>query len=203
MATFDLIRVLGEGLLAIMREKCPFKALELGPDTPFALASLTMLSGTAALKDGFYLCSWRVGIGGAPRNLPPRRTLEGELRRPSLPLDLHYLLIPAAADAARQARMLGWCLRFMHDLPSVSGEMLNRYASNAQGVFGPNESVEIFADPLALADYLAIWDRVKNVFPGGMTYLARMVLLDSDMPEAVAPLVNARVFDLQRPEVAR
>jgi hypothetical protein len=197
MANYDAIRVLGEGLLGLMREQCPLVDLDLAVDASFALASLPALSATAPLQNGFHLCLWRVGISGSPRNLPPRRSPSG-LKRPSLPLDLHYLLVPAAADAGKQARMLGWAMRFMHDLPTISGETINRYVGGAPSVFDPGESVELIADPLAPADYLALWDRVKTVFQGGMTYLARMVLIDSELPEDTGRLVNERVLDLRR-----
>lgn len=197
MANYDAIRVLGEGLLGLMREQCPLAELELEPDADFVQTFLPALAAHVPLKNGFHLCLWRVAISGSPRNLPPRRTPSG-LRRPSLPLDLHYLLVPAGGDAGKQARMLGWALRFMHDLPSLSGEMLNRYVPGTPNVFGPGESVELIADPLVPADYLALWDRVKNVFQGGMTYVARMVLIDSELPEDAGGLVGERVLDLRR-----
>ena len=198
MASYDAIRALGEGLLGLMREQCPLQDLDLSASAAFSLISLTALSGTTAPAEGFHLCMWRLGVSGSPRNLPPRRTASGELKRPSLPLDLHYLLIPVSGDARKQAKMLGWVLRFMHDLPSLSGETINRYVDGSPSVFDANESVELIADPLALADYLALWDRMKNGFQGGMTYLARMVLIDSDLPEPTAGLVSERVFNMQR-----
>lgn len=197
MAGYDAIRVLGEGLMKLMRERCPRAELELASDAVFEVASLKAFAGESTLNEGFYLCLWRVGIGGSPRQLSSRRTPEG-LRRPSLPLDLHFLLTPVASDAPKHARMLGWSMRFMHDTAVLSADTINAYAQVPAAVFNAGETVEFIADPLALPDYLSLWDRVKHVFPGGMTYLARMVLLDSEVFEPDAALVREREFRLRR-----
>lgn len=199
MASFDAARALGEAVLEMMRERCPFADLEVPVGASFALASYASLNGTSLPVDGFYLCLWRTAISGMPRNLPPRRRADGRLMRPSLPLDLHYLLLPVSGNAAKQARMFGWALLFMHELPTLTGALINRYAPGA-AAFTELETVELIADPLPLADHLSLWDRLKAGFQPGMTYTARRVLVDSDQPEATGTLVTERVFDLARPQ---
>ena len=88
----------------------------------------------------------------------------------------------------------------MNDLPVLSGETINRYTEGEPAVFDPDESVELIADPLTTADYLALWDRVKTGFQAGMTYVARMVLIDSDRPEVQGRLVTERDFGLRQVE---
>jgi hypothetical protein len=200
MAHYNAIRSLGESVLELMRQACPLADLQLEPQTPFALVSFnTLLAVTPPPEDGFYLCLWRVGISGMPRMLPPRRTRDGRVYTPSLPLDLYFLLLPLAKGADKQAQMLGWALGFMHTLPALTGETINRYTKGSPMVFAPEESVEMIADPLATADYLALWDRVKSGFQAGMTYVARMVLIDSDQPDPQSALVTERVFGMSRP----
>ena len=200
MARYDAIRSLGESLLDLMREACPMEELQLNAQTPFEMASFNKLTAVHTPPEGFYLCLWRVGIGAMPRCLPPRQTREGQVYKPSLPIDLYFLLLPVSTDAAKQACMLGWALRFMHDVPPLSGEILNRYTKGAPVVFRPEESVEIIADPLNTADYLGLWDRVKTGFQAGMTYVARMVLIDSIVSEESGRLVTERQFAVQKPE---
>ena len=200
MASFDAVRALGEALLELMRERCPLAELDLAAGAAFTLPSYASLGGAAgstAPAEGFHLCLWRTTVSGMPRNLPPRRAADGTLMRSSLPLDLHYLLLPVAADGRKQARMLGWALRFMHELPVLSGPVINRYAPGG-GAFADHETVELIADPLPLADHLALWDRLKAGFQPGMTYVARMVLIDSDQPEPGSRRVAERQFDLGR-----
>lgn len=200
MAQYTAIRAVGESVLEMMREACPTADLQLGQSPKFELASLASLTGEAAPAEGFYLCLWRVGIGGMPRNLPPRRHRDGRLFKPSLPLDLHFLLLPVAASADKQTQMLGWALGFMQQLPALSGETINRYTKGGPAVFAAEESVELIADPLATSDYLALWDRIKTGFQAGMTYVARMVLIDSDTPQPQGAPVTERQFGMQRGE---
>lgn len=194
MAHYAAIRAVGESVLALMREACPVTDLQLGATPRFELAlpgSLT--EGQAAPAEGFHLILWRVGIGSSPRNLPPRRAVDGQLDKPSLPLDLYFLLLPIAATADKQTQMLGWALAFLHQMPALSGEVINRHTTGSAAIFRADETVELIADPLGTADYLALWDRVKGSPHVGMTYVARMVRLDIDPPEPTdAPAVEQR-----------
>jgi len=200
MAQYAAIRAIGESVLALMREACPAAELQLGASPTFALASLGSLTdGQAAPAEGFYLVLWRVGIGGSPRNLPPRRARDGRVYKPSLPVDLYFLMLPIATSADKQTQMLGWALAFLHQLPALSGEVINRYTIGSPSVFQPEESVELIADPLVTADYLALWDRAKGGLQAGMTYVARMVLLDIDQPQPTGAPVTERRFGLGAP----
>lgn len=194
MAQYAAIRAVGECVLELMREACPVSDLQLSPPPAFELASLGSLTDDKSPPaTGFYLVLWRVGIGGSPRNLPPRRARDGRVYKPSLPVDLYFLMLPVADKADKQTQMLGWALAFLHQMPALSGEVINRYTKGSPTVFQPEESVELIADPLGTADYLSLWDRVKSGFQAGMTYVARMVLLDIDQPEpSGAPVVERR-----------
>lgn len=198
MARYEAIRAVGESVLSVMRDACPLADLQLGTDAKFEFAFFNTLVAESPPPEGFYFCLWRVGIGGTPRRLPPRRDRDGQVFKPSLPLDLYFLLLPVASSADKQALMLGWALRFMNELPALSGETINRYTKGEPTVFDATESVELIADPLATADYLALWDRVKTGFQAGMTYVARMVLIDSEQPESQGRLVTEREFGMQR-----
>lgn len=198
MAQYDAIRALGESVLEMMRLACPLAHLQLEPQTAFAFASLNSLINTTPPLEGFYLCVWRVGIGATPRMLPPRRARDGQLFKPSLGLDLYFLLLPISKSADKQAQMLGWVLGFMNTLAPLTGETINQYAKGSPTIFAPEESVELIADPLPTADYLALWDRIKSGFQCGMTYVARMVLIDSEQLDPQGALVTERVLEMRR-----
>lgn len=203
MARYDAIRALGESVLEMMRTACPLADLQLDPPASFAFASFnTLIDVASPPPEGFYLCLWRVGISSTPRMLPPRRTREGLVYRPSLPLDLYFLLLPVAKSPDKQALMLGWVLGFMNTLPPLTGETINRFTKGSPAVFAAEESVELFADPLNTPDYLALWDRVKSGFQAGMTYVARMVPIDSELLEPNGVLVTERVLGMHRKDAA-
>jgi hypothetical protein len=147
------------------------------------------------MQDGFSIYLYRVAVNGAMRNLTLRRSPDGRRFRPSLPLDLQYMITPWAQDIERQHRMLGWVMRMMDDTAVLSAGHLNHYLPEVD-TFTPAEGLEIVADPLTLSDYLTLWDRLRPRLPASATYTLRMVLIDSEIQVPEAALVQTRRFDV-------
>jgi hypothetical protein len=144
----------------------------------------------ATLSDeGIAILLWRVTINTQRRGLPPRIDAEGRSFKPSLPVDLHIMLLPYASNAERQHRILGWMMRAMADAGGINSGQLNHYLSETN-VFPAIESIEPICEPLATADYITMWSRIEKA-PLGINYLVRMVLLDSEAPlGSGAPVVD-------------
>lgn len=147
------------------------------------------------MQDGFSVCLYRVAVNGAVRNLTQRRSVDGRRFRPSLPLDLHFLITPWAQDAERQQRMLGWVMRLMEDTGTLSAGHLNHYISETD-TFAPQEALDLVCDPLPLADYLTLWDRLQPRLPASATYTLRMVFIDSDVVVDEHAAVQTRRFNM-------
>jgi hypothetical protein len=147
------------------------------------------------MQDGFSIYLYRVAVNGAVRNLTLRRSADGRRYRPSLPLDLYYMVTPWAQDVERQHRMLGWVMRLMEDQGVLSAGHLNHYMPETD-TFKPNEGVEIICEPLALTDYLTLWDRLRPRLPPSATYALRMVLVDSDVHVPDGVPVQTRRLDV-------
>ncbi len=192
MATWNAIAATSKALLAVLEEGFPRDRFPISPS--FDLVQPPRLAGNTALPDGIAVCLWRVAVNPR-RSLPPRRNAEGQRFKPSLPLDLHYLLVPSATAADTQQRLLGWALRELEDHPVLTSGELNRQLAEPT-VFAPDEAVELVADPLALADFLALWDKAKATLPVAMGYTARMLLIDSEVSMSEGPPVRERVFDM-------
>jgi hypothetical protein len=146
------------------------------------------------MRNGFSVFLYRVSVNGSMRNLTYRRSRDGRRFRPSLPLDLQYMITPWAEDPQRQLRMLGWVMRMLEDVGTFSASHLNHYIGETD-TFAPTESVDVICDPLVLADYFTIWDRLRTL-PPSTTYVLRMVLLDSDVSVEEGPPVQIRAFDM-------
>jgi hypothetical protein len=54
MAGHQAIRAVGEGVLSMMREGCPFTALQLGPEAKFEFAFFNPLVADTPPPKGFY-----------------------------------------------------------------------------------------------------------------------------------------------------
>jgi Pvc16 N-terminal domain len=135
------------------------------------------------MLDGFSVCLYRIAVNGSVRNLTLRRSPDGRRFRPSLPLDLHYMITP-------------WVMRLMEDTGTLSAGHLNHYLAETD-TFAPHEAIDLVCDPLALADYLTLWDRLQPRLPASATYTLRMVFIDSDVRVDDGAPVQTRRFDVR------
>jgi len=203
MANYLAIAAVAKTLLRLIEEQCPREEFSGTPS--FALYSGHDFS-TPAVTEGFSLLLYRVTVSTVLRNQPPRRGPDGVKKRPSLPLDLAFMLTPWAAEAERQLRLLGWAMRFIEDNTVLPAALLNQsLARRERPAFEPDEAVEIFCDPPAIADYLGLWDKFKTRWQTSVTYSARMVMIDSDITLRDEALVRTRDlrFGTEEPQATR
>jgi hypothetical protein len=193
MATWNAIAATTRAVLGLLEDSYPREFGKLA----FTPAHLSEFAGDKVPADGFTLCLYRVSINGSVRNLPPRIAPTGVKYRPSLPVDLQYLLTPWAADVEKQQRLLGWSMRALEDNTILPSGLLNRFLKEPD-VFRPEETVELFFEPLSLTDFTNVWDKLKPRLQTSATYVARMVLIESDIELREGPAVLTRVFDVAK-----
>ncbi len=189
MANFRAVAAVSNALLGLVQDRYPRD--EFGSGLQVALYQTQDF--TTPMKDGFSIYLFRIAINGSVRNLTLRRSSDGTRLRPSLPLDLQYMITPWAASVGRQHEMLGWVMRMLEDVGELSAGHLNHYMPQTD-TFRPNEALEIICDPLTLADYLTLWDRLVPRLPASATYVLRMVLIDSEVQVPDAGRVRTRVL---------
>jgi len=192
LANYKAIAATSKAILGLIEKHCPASELT-NPIFELYHAS----SFEKPLTEGFSLYLYRVAVNASLRNLPPRRAPNGERYRPSIPLDLHYLLTAWAADAERQQRLLGWAMRFLEDWVILPANIINGYLGDEdKDTFRAEEAVELILDPLPLTDHFHLWDKLKPKMQTSVTYVARMVLIDSDLELSEAPVVQARELQM-------
>lgn len=191
MANYRAIAAVSAALQGLIRDRYPRDEFGQGLD----IELYQTRNFETPMQDGFSIYLFRVAINGAVRNLTLRRTADGRRFRPSLPLDLQYMITPWAQDVDRQHRMLGWVMRLMEDIGVFSAGHLNHYIQETD-TFEAHEGLEIICDPLSLSDYLTLWDRLRPRLPASATYSIRMVLIDSDVHVEDAARVQTRRFEM-------
>jgi len=191
MANYRAIAAVSAALEGLIRDRYPRDEFGTGLD----IQLYQTRNFETPMQDGFSIYLFRVSVNGAVRNLTLRRSPDGRRFRPSLPLDLQYMITPWAQDVDRQHRMLGWVMRLMEDIGVFSAGHLNHYI-NETDTFAAHEGLEIICDPLSLSDYLTLWDRLRPRLPASATYSLRMVLIDSDVHTDDGALVQTRRFDM-------
>ena len=145
------------------------------------------------MKEGISLYLYRVTINGSFRNPPARIDPTGKRRRPPLPLDLHFMLTAWAGTAAKQQRLLAWAMQQLEDMPILPSGLLNSLGPEPE-IFHADETVELICDPIAMQDMFNIWENLKTKMQISVTYVARMVMIESALELVEAPMVQTRYF---------
>jgi hypothetical protein len=192
VAKAQAIAVTGQTILGLLADNIPKSEFTNARFELYQTASFS-----APMEEGISLFLYRVEINSALRNLPAKTGLDGVVRRPPLPLDLHYLLSVWAKDTVKQQRILGWAMRTLEDAPVLSAGRLNHFGTE-RDVFEPHEKVEIIFNSLSLQDMSNLWSGFKLGVPTSVAYLARVVGLDSTIPAEGAVPVQTREFDFAK-----
>ena len=197
MATYGAISATSTGILGLLES-----AAATEPDfavggtlagTSFALygsADLQQPMGDP-MKVSLYL--YHVAVNTTRRNLSPRTDVNGQRRKPAIPLDLHYLLIAWAKNPEMQQRLLGWCVRIIQDTPTLPASVLNQHAPPPP-VFRPDETVELIWETLSREDVFDIWGVARANQQPSAAYVARIVEIESTAPMDAQPLAQTREF---------
>lgn len=135
------------------------------------------------IDTGISLFLYRVSVNSVQRTPAAKPGPHGKPRRAQLPLDLHFLLTPWAKDSSLEQVILGWMMRTLEDTPILASGILNTLM---EGVFDPDETVEIVNGQLSNEEMFRIWDVLPNDYQISIPYSARIVRIDSELerPEA-------------------
>lgn len=89
-------------------------------------------------------------------------------------------------------------MRELENTPILPSNLLNHYVQETD-TFRPTETVELICETISWQDMNTLWDGFKANKTNqhlSVTYVARMVLIDSQIELADYPLAQTRVFDV-------
>ncbi|MBI5958676.1 MAG: DUF4255 domain-containing protein [Chloroflexi bacterium] len=124
------------------------------------------------------------------RNQPYLTPSPESLRYPPFPLQLHYLITPLDSEQEQNQLLLGRIIQLFHDNPlltSINGVPLD----NSFG--GSSAEIRIMMETLSLEELSRIWYALNSVYQLSITYIVRVVTIDSLRPESAAH----RITELQ------
>jgi hypothetical protein len=131
---------------------------------------------------------YHVAVCGEMRNAPRRHLGNGTIQRPSLPLDLHFLITPWANEPDKAYQIIGVIVNYLYDHAILTfGEL------QGAGVWSPDDTVEIVMESLPVEEHYSIWEPTDLPYRLSLTYLARVVGIDSAIVTGAAPVVVANV----------
>jgi len=175
LAKHNAIAAVGQAILGLL------SAARSSPE--FAKAQFELYQGhnfQSPMDKGICLYLHRITPSSNIRNLPTRLAPNGKRFRPSLPIDLHYLLIAWAPDPVQQQLLLGWAMRELENTPVLSASLLNQH-SPEQDTFDPSETVDLVIDNIPALEMAAIWEVASQHTQLSVPYVARTVRIDSDV----------------------
>ena len=120
--------------------------------------------------------------------LPDRPTVQ-----PRVFLDLHYLVTYWGTSAEAEQTILSWVMQQLTANPVLDSSMLSSLAN-----WRADETIQLVPTNLSLEDVLRIWDALGPKYRLSISYLARVVQIEAEVP-AGAPVVATR-FQLTQPE---
>jgi hypothetical protein len=150
------------------------------------------------MEIGISLYLYRVSVSTSRRNFPPVVAPDGKRFRPALPLDLFFMMTAWGQTAEVQQRLLGWAMRELENTPILPSNLLNHYIQEVD-TFRPAETVELICETISLQDMNSLWDGFKANKTNqhvSVTYIARMILIDSNVEMTEYPPAQTRVFDV-------
>ena len=190
MAGHQAIAAVAAALRGVIRERYPRDVF--GTLTVDCYQAKDIEKGLTG--DGFAILMWRVAINTQRRARGPRTDIFGRRFKPSLPLDVSFLVIPVASAVEKQLRMLGWVMRALEDAGAITAAQLNDYLAE-DSIFAVDEDIDLVCDPLSVVDQLSMWDRIRR-HPLFANYVVRMVLLDSALDLDDTGIVLERGFEV-------
>lgn len=110
--------------------------------------------------------------------------------RSHLPLDLHFLLTPWAANAEHEQRILGSAMRCLDEAPVLSGPLLD---TTHDAGFAADEALQIVPGDMGADGIMRIWDTLDAGYRVSVPYIVRIVRIDSDAPSSGPPVLTAYV----------
>jgi hypothetical protein len=187
LSTYLAIAATSKAILWLLEDACPRSEF---PRAHFELYHSSDFE--KPMPEGVSLYLYRVAVNGSVRNMPPRVGPDGRRFRPSLPVDLYYLLTAWAEKVEQQQRLLGWSIRVLEDTPILPAGVLNERMEKE--TFRPEETVELIYEPLSLQDWAAVWDKLKPKIQTSMTYVARLIAIESNVELSDGAPIQTREF---------
>lgn len=157
------------------------------PDCGFRqVSSGTLANSFTPNGDEMTLYLYRMGIDPHLRTTPDARTPAVSRSRP-LSLELHFLLTVWSADTQIEHTLMSWGMREMHMRPGFDRSRLR-----PAEIWRPGEIVQVTPSELKHEDMMRIWDALAPAYRLSVSYIARVVRVDSLLAPAAAPNVATR-----------
>lgn len=155
------------------------------PTCTFRLLSSADMAGEEEIDNTLSLYVYRVTMNEHLRTRA-RRTGPLEENVP-LSVDLHFLVTAWAKTVLTEQTILAWTMRYLQQHP-----VLDRASLTADAAWNPEDSVQVIPAELSTEDVMRIWDALEPSYRLSVSYVARVVRIDTDARSPGMPVVASR-----------
>jgi Pvc16 N-terminal domain len=190
MANYVAVYSVGSSLVTYLRNsyQTARTADAALPPCDFALLSSGEMQKESPGTSTLSLYLYRVILNEHLRNVP-RDDSNGI---PPLALDLHYLLNVWSDQASVEHTVLAWAMRQLYHHETLSASDLS-----PEPGWGPGDLIQVIPAELTNEDLMRIWDAINLPYRLSVSYIARVVRIDSDAAVPATMPVVARRFGFE------
>ena len=181
MASTDAIAFLGDTLVALLQDGLAGLVLPAN----VTLSTPDEFKNFAPRQPAVTVFLYHVGIAGELRNAPRRSLPSGATQRPALPLEVRFLITPWTQLTRDAYRIIGAIALHLYDHAVLGfGELVG-------SIWAPDDTVELILESLPVEEHYDIWDPTDIPYRLSLTYLARIIGIDSMLTNNAPPVVLA------------
>lgn len=197
MGDFTVIGIVGEILKELLRANLSdtFSGSFTSLDS-VTLISPKELEGEASDRLSIFL--YQIVENAYMKNQPMERIDSGQLRYPSLSLNLYYLLTPYAGEETGAISgwdihtILGRAMQILADHASLEGPALRDILGqiNQGDYFDKIEQIRVILNSLSLDDLTKIWNSLDTSLRLSVCYEVRVIMIESERKKEVQRILE-------------
>lgn len=184
MTNVSAIHSVGESLRTYLDSSYPAALRALHP-CEFRLVSSGELAAADDIDNALTLYLYRVTMNEHFRN--QRRAIDNLRENTPLSVDLHYLVTVWAKSAFAEHTIIAWAMRQLQQHP-----VLDRASLSPEAEWTSGESIQVIPAELSTEDVMRIWDALEPAYRLSVSYIARVVRIDTDADIVGMPVVASR-----------
>ena len=151
----------------------------------FRLVSSGELAADTEIDGALTLYLYRVTVDEHARNR--RRITDRTHENVPLAVDLHYLLTVWSRSAFTEHVVVAWAMRQLHQHPVLDASSLT-----SEAAWGAGDFIQVIPAELSTEDVMRIWDALRPDYRLSVSYIARVVRIDTDPVLEGLPVVATR-----------
>lgn len=185
MANIHSINSVSSSVIQFLRNAYPQELREAHPCDFRVLSSGELAEGAEEFSTTLSLYLYRIIMNEHVRNAPA----SGQRRDAPVPLsvDLHFMLSVWSDSASAEHSICAWAMSQLHQHPIMDISSLTE-----EGGWATDDVVHIIPAELSNEDLMRVWDAIAPYYRLSVSYIARVIRIETDAAETGLPVVATR-----------